>query len=378
MPSFNGIFSSDIIRSPWVLAPAAFALWMLVLVVAKTVVLGAMRRFAMRTAWSWDDVLVRALSLPLLIAIAASGLVVFDRILPLSPEWDRAFDVMLAGAIVLALVLFVDRACRGIVERLAARTRILQGAQGLIQGSVRGMIIALGLLVFLDSIGISITPILASLGVGSLAVALALHDTLANFFAGIHMVVDKPIEPGHHVRLQSGEEGTVSRIGWRSTWIRTAGNNVVVIPNSKLAGSVITNYSLPDDQVEVQVDAAADYGSDLAQTERVTLEVAREVMGSVEGGIPDFEPTVRYHTFGESGIQFSVVLRARDFSSRNPVRHEFVKRLQTRYLLEGISIPFPIRSLDLPAGRLEGLRGVLGGGFPGPERGETKREPEKS
>ena len=148
MPSFNGIFSSDIIRSPWVLAPAAFALWMLVLVVAKTVVLGAMRRFAMRTAWSWDDVLVRALSLPLLIAIAASGLVVFDRILPLSPEWDRAFDVMLAGAIVLALVLFVDRACRGIVERLAARTRILQGAQGLIQGSVRGMIIALGLLVF--------------------------------------------------------------------------------------------------------------------------------------------------------------------------------------------------------------------------------------
>src|SRR5882672_10953023 len=226
MSSFD-VFSVDIIRSPWVVAPAAFVLWMLVLVTVKTLVLGAMRRFAMRTAWSWDDVLVRALSLPLLIAIAASGLVVFDRILPLSPEWDRAFDVLLAGAIVLALVLFVDRASRGILERLASRTRLLQGAQGLIQGCVRGVIIALGLLVFLDSIGISITPILASLGVGSLAVALALQDTLANFFAGIHMVVDKPIEPGHFVQLQSGETGTVSRIGWRSTWIRTAANDVV-------------------------------------------------------------------------------------------------------------------------------------------------------
>jgi small-conductance mechanosensitive channel len=377
MPSLDRFFSSDFVQSPWVLAPAAFALWMLVLVGAKTLLLGAMRRFVMRSAWNWDDLLVRALSLPLLIAIAASGLVVFDRILPLSPEWDRAFDVLLAGAIVLALVLFVDRACRGILERFAARTRILQGAQGLIQGSVRGVIIGLGLLVFLDSIGISITPILASLGVGSLAVALALQDTLANFFAGIHMVVDKPIEPGHFVQLPSGEEGTVSKIGWRSTWIRTSANNVVVIPNSKLAGSVITNYSLPDTQVEVQVDAAADYGSDLERTEKVTLEVAREVMGTVAGGVPGFEPIVRYQTFGESGVQFSVVLRARDFSARNPVRHEFVKRLQVRYLREGISIPFPIRSLDLPSGRLEGLRGILGGSFPDPKSGGTKPGPEK-
>src|SRR5437867_12911979 len=138
---------------------------------------------------------------------------------------------MLAGAIVLALVLFVDRACRGIVERLAARTRILQGAQGLIQGSVRGMIIALGLLVFLDSIGISITPILASLGVGSLAVALALQDTLANLFAGLYMIADKPIEAGHFIRLESGQQGYVTRVGWRSTWIRTPSDSVVVVPN---------------------------------------------------------------------------------------------------------------------------------------------------
>src|SRR5262249_3460731 len=148
--------------------------WVILFLVVKRYVLRWLRRVAARTSWTWDDILVRALSGPLLLPILGSGFLIFERILPLSREWDHAFDIVMAAAMALALVLFVDLACRGILDRVAEQNALLQGTRGLIQGMVRGVIIALGLLIFLDSIGISITPILASLGIGSLAVALAL------------------------------------------------------------------------------------------------------------------------------------------------------------------------------------------------------------
>src|SRR5262249_27448541 len=157
-----------------------FVVWVVVFLTARGVLMRALHRIAKRTAWTWDGVLVDALRRPALVAIIASGVVVMGRILPLDPKWDRAFDVLLAAASALALILFVDRATAGLLDRLAQKQPVLQGARGLIQGSVRGVIIGIGVLIFVDSIGISIAPILASLGVGSLAVALALQDTLTN------------------------------------------------------------------------------------------------------------------------------------------------------------------------------------------------------
>lgn len=349
---------SDWGSSPWVLAPAALILWIAVFLVVKKIVLGAMRKVEARTRWTWDDVLVQSLSAPLLIAILASGLLIFDRILPLQPEWDRAFDVLFGFSIVLALVLFVDRATRGVLERLAAGSTVMQGARGLVQAAVRGLIIGIGLLIFLDSIGISITPILASLGVGSLAVALALQDTLANLFAGIYMIADKPIEPGHLVKLPTGEEGRVMRVGWRSTRIRLVNNSTLVIPNSRLAGGTIVNFDLFDREIAVTVQAGVHFESDLDKVERVTLEAARDVMRSVDGAVPAFEPALRFQGFGQSAIEVQVTLRARDCAAAPAVRHEFVKRLVARYRQEGIVMPYPIRTIDMPSGPASESRGV--------------------
>src|SRR5258705_2825490 len=205
MPSLQSLMTADWATSLWVQAPAALVFWVAVFSLVRRIGLRLLRRMAARTSWTWDDVLIQALSTPLLISILASGLLVFDRILPLDPEWDRAFDVLFAFAIALALVLFFDRLFKGVLDRMSARSPILTGSRGLIQGGIRVVIIGIGLLIFLDSIGISITPILASLGVGSLAVALALQDTLANLFAGVYMIADKPVEPGQMVRLPTGE-----------------------------------------------------------------------------------------------------------------------------------------------------------------------------
>lgn len=369
MPEVPDLTTIPWLSSPWIQAPAALVLWIAVFLIAKRIVLATLRRMAARTPWAWDDVLIEALSKPLLVTILGSGFLVFDRILPLAPEWDRGFDVLFAFSISLALVLFVDRVTRGVLDRLSAGSPVLQGARGLIQGGVRGLVIGLGLLIFLDSIGISITPILASLGVGSLAVALALQDTLANLFAGLYMIADKPIEAGHMIRLPGGEEGYVTRVGWRSTWIRMPQNNMLVIPNSRLAGGTIINYDLPQPEIAIGVSAGVHYDSDLERVERVTLEVAREVQTTVPGAVPSAEPSVRYQQFGDSSIQLQVGLRAVDFAGSHLVKHEFVKRLQARYRREGIVMPYPIRTLDFPAGLATGLKDVLGGGAPAaPER----------
>src|SRR5881397_2011706 len=126
---FPGMTLAEWAASPWGRAPAALILWIAGFLVVKKVVLGAIRRVAARTAWTWDDVLVESLSLPLLIAILASGLMIFDRILPLAPEWDRAFDVLFAFSIALALVLFFDRLVRGVLDRVSARSPILTGSR---------------------------------------------------------------------------------------------------------------------------------------------------------------------------------------------------------------------------------------------------------
>jgi small-conductance mechanosensitive channel len=122
-------------------------------------------------------------------------------------------------------------------------------------------------------------------------------------------------------------------------------NNTVLVPNAKLAQAIVINYHLPDKELAVLVNVGVDYESDLEQVERVTCDVARDVMRTVPGGVPQFEPFIRYHTFGESSIDFTVILRASEFVDQYLVKHEFVKRLHQRYRHEGIAIPFPIRTL---------------------------------
>ena len=141
----------------------------------------------------------------------------------------------------------------------------------------------LGLLVILNGLGLSITPMLTALGVGGLAIALALQDTLANLFAGFYLTVAKQIRIGNYIRLSSGEEGYLVDIDWRASRLRQLSNNTVLIPNAKLSQSIVTNYHLPEQELAVVIEASVDYGSDLDKVERITVEVGRDVMRTVPG-----------------------------------------------------------------------------------------------
>jgi len=162
----------------------------------------------------------------------------------------------------------------------------------------------------------------------------------------VHTTAAKQVRVGDYIRLETGQEGYVEDISWRTTRIRTLPSVVVLIPNAKLSQSIITNYYMPDKELVVLMDVSVHYRSDLSHVEAVTIEVARDVMQSVPGGVPAFEPSVRFLALGDSGVNAKVALRVREFADQFLIKHEFLKRLVARYAKEGIVIPYPIRAIN--------------------------------
>jgi small-conductance mechanosensitive channel len=275
------------------------------------------------------------------------GSVWAGRIAPIPHAWnvhiDRVAMVLLGLSASLAMASLSAR----LLHTYATRWGLPLPTTSLTGNLLRLAVLALGGLLLLTNLGISITPLLTALGVGSLAVALALQDTLSNLFAGFYMLVNQQIRVGEYIKLDSSQEGYVVDIGWRATRIRELPGNIIMIPNGKLSQAIVTNYYAPDKELAVLVQAGVAYGSDLSKVERVTVEVAREVMQQVEGGVASFEPFIRYHTLGESSVNFTVILRGREFVDQYLLKHEFIKRLHARYLKEKIEIPFPQRVVHL-------------------------------
>ncbi|MBI4473912.1 MAG: mechanosensitive ion channel family protein, partial [Acidobacteria bacterium] len=205
----------------------------------------------------------------------------------------------------------------------------------------------IGMLITLQTLGISITPILTALGVGGLAVALALQDTLSNLFSGLQVIGSGQVRPGDFIKLDTGEQGYVVDVTWRNTTIRELSNNMIIVPNSKLASSQVCNFDQPGKELAVLVPVGVSYDSDLEKVERITVEVAREVMRTVPGGVRDFEPFIRYHTLADFSINFTVIMRGREFVDQYLIKHEFLKRLHERYRSEEIEIPFPVRTVHV-------------------------------
>ena len=322
------------------MALAIFLLWILFFWLAKRMVFRYLKSCASRSRFVWGDVFVTSLESPASWLILASALAVFANLLPFSGAADRVIAVGFKGAVIFSVVLFADNLVQSFIKR-AVSTGRAHGAisSGVIQGLLRGFLIGLGVLIFLQLIGISITPILASLGIGSLAVALALQDTLSNFFAGIYISMDKPVQTGDFIRLESGDEGCVTDIGWRSTRIRTGAHNVVILPNAKLIGSVVTNYNLPNRELAVSVEFTVAHEADLERIEKAVREAAASLRGKALGLAKGAEPVFHFQAFTDAGIRGTVVLRAREFFETGAVKHELIKAIHERLKKEGVAFP---------------------------------------
>jgi len=292
---------------------------------------GRLARLAARTKADWDDALVVEVArrVPLWTVLFGIYLTLGDW--PVSIE-HREFALRVIAALgVLSGTFAVSAVAARVVSSYGFRAAPGVPVSALSQNVVRGVVVSLGLLVVVRSFGYDITPYLTALGVGGLAVALAVQDPLSNFFAGVFMSVSGQIRISDYVKVDPGAEGYVADFNWRSTTIRTLGGNLVIVPNAKLAQATVTNYHQPTREVAVTVD------------------VASQVMRDVDGGVKSFVPFVRFTTFAQTSVNGIVTMRAREFSDQFFITHEFMKRLHVRFADEGIVIPFTPISPDARA-----------------------------
>ncbi|MBN2298485.1 MAG: mechanosensitive ion channel family protein [Deltaproteobacteria bacterium] len=306
----------------------------------------SLHKFAKKTSWKWDDIVIEALSKIIIQWAVLLGLLTTNHFLDLPSAVKISLDKILHVLVIATVTWAISRICSELIRVYLGGIQEEPHSTSLLVSFSRWIIIIVGALMILQTLNISITPVLTTLGVGGLAVALALQGTLANLFSGILIIATKQINPGDFVKLDTGDEGYVTDITWRNTSIRTFSNNTVLIPNSKLADAVITNYYLPHKEIAVRVSVGVSYDSDLDKVEEVTKEVAVETMRDI-AHITSFEPLIRFHTFNDFSIDFTVIMRAGEVINLYLVQHEFIKRLHKRYAMEKIEIPFPIRTLHM-------------------------------
>lgn len=316
-------------------------------IIFEKVIITKLKTLTSKTKWKGDDIIVNALGKHILLWFILAGVMIAIDNVSLKKENIDILDKVILVIFVFSITIVFSKILTGFVELSIKKTKAVFPSTSIFTNLTKISVFIIGGLIVLDALHISITPILTALGVGGLAVALALQDTLSNLFSGIQIIASNQVRIGDYVRLSTGEEGYVIDVTWRNTTIRSLSNNVTIIPNSKLANTILVNFNMPEKELSVLVEMGVSYSSDLEKVEKVTIEVAREIMKTVPGGVADFEPFIRYHTFGDSSINFTVILRGKEFTAQYIIKHEFIKRLFDRYNKEGIKIPFPTRTVYL-------------------------------
>jgi small-conductance mechanosensitive channel len=319
-----------------------------ILFTVRSVAFKLLNRWAKKTETKLDDIIVKSFRTPSVFWCLAIGLYIGIEVSELPKIYafyfSKAIHVVVILSITIATANLVGKIFRNYVQKLDLPIP----TTGLAYGLLKVTILIIGFLIILSTLGISITPLLTALGVGGLAVALALQDTLANLFAGIHILMEKSIRVGDFVKLETGQEGYIEDITWRATRVRMLPNNMVVIPNSKLAQSVVTNYYLPEKRMSLLIPIGVSYSSDPEKVEKILVEEAKNAAGEIPGLLGEPEPFVRFIPgFGDSSLDFTLICQVQEFVDQYLVQHELRKRIFKRFQEESIEIPFPHRTIYL-------------------------------
>jgi small-conductance mechanosensitive channel len=274
------------------------------------------------------------------------GIYVATEWMDLPAHTTRLIERTLLILGIISLTMMASRLAGNLVRYYGERAQGARPVTTLTQNVAQLLVVLMGVVILLHEFGVSITPILTAFGVGGLAVALALQDTLSNLFAGFYVSVAGQVRLGDYIKLNTGEEGYVTDISWRSTTIRALGNNLIIIPNAKLAQAIVTNYYLPERRLSVEVRVGVSYDSDPDHVERVLLEETQSAVGVVAGLLAEPAPSVRLIPgFGESAMNFTLGCQVAEFVDQYLVQHELRKRIVKRFRAEGIEMPYPTRTV---------------------------------
>jgi small-conductance mechanosensitive channel len=287
------------------------------------------------------------------LGVPIGGAVLMGGLLLLLPELalpGRLGKTLAAGfdiLFVLACALGISRIAIAALTEYAARNPAISPALGVTRGIVRIAIAVLAAIMALETLGVPVAPLLTTLGIGSLAVALALQETLANFFAGLHLLADRPVRPGDYIKIHDGEEGFVETIGWRSSRLRTTKNNIVIVPNQKLSQAILTNFHLPVSNVAMTVAITVAVDSDADAVEKLFNDELGRTAAELDE-LRGAKPVVRLTDITDVGQVWHCILDVKDVEAQRLAGHEVRKRLLARLRRERIALAVKEKVFLLP------------------------------
>jgi len=330
--------------------------WLVVGLLVVVVVRPIIKRLTAKTKSDIDDKILAIIDTPIVVFIFFYGFVRSLDVLTDMPAWfsDIHDEIMTLYSLVVALfVIYIAyKVFKAVFMPLgmewAKKTDTeLDDVLIPLMDKVGGvLIIVFGLFSILAMLGINITVFLAGAGIIGIVLAFALQTTLGNFFAGIHLMIDRPIKPGD-VILIDGDYCRVERIGLRSTrFYNTFTHSLVIMPNNTVSEMKLVNLSEPDIRLKTSITVGVAYGSPLDRVERLMADAVRAQKGVISDD-PARAPVVRFEDFGGSSLKFTVYFWVQDFNDQWRIRHDARKDMERAFKEAGIEIPFPQQVVHL-------------------------------
>jgi small-conductance mechanosensitive channel len=327
----------------WIEPLATIALGLVLGSIFKKFLVSRLKSLSLKNDWESDDVIINAIDSVIVFwfFLAFSTIAIGNANLP-GPE--DLYQKIISAFLIISISFTSSKIVLGLLDVWSKTNKSLPST-GIFKGLTNFAIFSLGILFILQSFGISITPLITALGVGGLAVSLALKDTLSDLFGGINILLSKTMQEGDYVQLDNGYQGYVENVGWRYTTIRERANNIISIPNSVLSGSISKNFSSMDSAFRVPIQIGVSYDSDLDHVEKVALEVANDLYENLDCISKSYKPAIRFREFADSSINFFIYFQGKNFGDHNTILNSYIKKLHKRFRQEKIDIPYPIRTL---------------------------------
>jgi len=312
-----------------------------------TIIIGLIGKTTSKTKTNLDDNIIEAVKLPIRYLAIILGLFFASKNFEFSWQWkDHTYGFPDIFFILIALLIAysVSRMLRVLFDwygetKQGANTNQTMFIFSRKVSSVLVYLIAITII--LGQFNVQIGPLLAGLGVAGLAIALGLKTTLENLFSALFLVVDKSINIGDWIQLEDGTKAYIEDISWRSVRIRTISGNTVIVPNAVFVGQQISSYDYPISSFFTSVKLGVSYDTDLEKAEYVAMQAAEKVIKDENIKEQDNNPTIRYKLFGESAIEFSVILKIDQVKDEGRIQHSLIKELHKQFRENNIEIPFP-------------------------------------
>lgn len=310
---------------------------------------------AAQTETSLDDALVEALNRPLYVTLVLVSLNLWAAIVPMPAALQGYVSKGTQTTIIVLIILFADGLVQGWMIARSERSKVLKTSGTVLRTTARVIFYAIGALMALTSIGFDVTPVLATLGIGSAAAGFALKGTLEDFIAGLLIAADQPLSVGDYVMIEGGQEGWVLTIGWRTTRLLTRFDMKVVVPNSKLAAASFVNTSRPREEIRFHAIVPLSFKEDLDEAVRIATEIGEEVQRDDPRAISTYRALAYVERFLPSQVEMRCWLCAKSWDAHFGLYDNYLRRLSRAFKKAGIAITPPVQQLETRAGEAVGV-----------------------